>query len=191
MSREADREFVTLRDQHSAVQNGKRSPVAPKTIEEAVETIKGLARERVNEFMKEEAEAITELAEERKKRVKEEAEINDNDKRQDTSVDWERAGITLYIIQNMALRSGDLMELMKELESTLAHIIGACIEKVGVALVENSRKWAQEMKEKKLLETVYIAGKSIGLIEKLGWDHKLRVAPDSGFNAPTTEESAM
>ena len=84
----------------------------------------------------------------------------------------------------MALRSGDLMELMKELESTLAHIIGACIEKVGVALVENNRKWAQEMKEKKLLETVYIAGKSIGLIEKLGWDHKLRIAPDSGFNAP-------
>ena len=67
MSREADREFVTLRDQHSAVQNGKRSPVAPKTIEEAVETIKGLARERVNEFMKEEDEVITELAEERKK----------------------------------------------------------------------------------------------------------------------------
>jgi hypothetical protein len=141
-------------------QNGKRSPV-----KEAIEVIEGLAKESENEAK--------------------EARKNDNGK--DTPVDWEKlaAGITLYkICMSMDLSSGNLKELVKQLQSALADIIGACIEKVGVALVESSRKWAQEMDERKLLEAVYIAGKSKGLLKQLGSDPNVRIAPP-------TEESAM
>jgi hypothetical protein len=149
LSKAADRQFMTLRDQ--SAQNGKRSPAPATTMEEADAVIKELAKESENEAKK--------------------ARKNDNGK--DTPVDWEKlaAGITLYkICMSMDCSSGNLMELVKELQSTLAHIIGSCIEKVGVALVENNRKWAQEMEERKLLEAVYIAGKSKGLMEQLEWD---------------------
>lgn len=162
LSKAADRQFMTLRDQ--SAQNGKRSPV-----KEAIEVIEGLAKESENEAK--------------------EARKNDNGK--DTPVDWEKlaAGITLCkICMSMDLRSGDLKELVKQLQSALADIIVACIEKVGVALVENGRKWAQEMEERKLLEAVYIAGKSKGLMEQLEWDPNVRIAE---VTEEPTEESAM
>lgn len=158
LSKAADGKFMALRD-HKSGQNGQRS-ASSTTLEEASAAIKGLAEE-----------------------VKREAEKNYSG--QDTPVDWEKlaAGATLYkICISMDCSSGDLKELKKELQSTLAHIIGACIEKVGVALVENSMKWAEEMEERKLLEAVYIAGKSKGLMEKL---------QPNVHSSPVTEESSM
>lgn len=60
-------------------------------------------------------------------------------------------------------------ELKKELERLLADTIVACMDRVGIALVENCRKWAQSLeddkKEEKLLNAIYVAGRSKRLLE--------------------------
>lgn len=65
------------------------------------------------------------------------------------------------------------MELLHELQSALAYIIGACMTHVGATLVENSTRWAKDLDKNKLLEAVYIAGKSKGLMQ-----HLMKVYPD-------------
>ena len=47
--------------------------------------------------------------------------------------------------------SGELEELINELQSALAGVIGACILKVQTALMGNCIQWAQDLQERKLL----------------------------------------
>jgi hypothetical protein len=87
------------------------------------------------------------------------------------SLDWKKvaAGNASYNLC-MSIDCGsstDFPELMNELHSVLADIIGSFIDKVGPALVDNCKKWAVDLQERKLLEAVYIASKSRVLIEKL------------------------
>jgi hypothetical protein len=87
------------------------------------------------------------------------------------SLDWKKvaAGNASYNLC-MSIDCGsstDFPELMNELHSVLADIIGSFIDKVGPALVDNCKKWALDLQERKLLEAVYIASKSRVLIEKL------------------------
>lgn len=130
------------------------------------------------------AAKITELADRKKKELEEESEKE----KQSTPVDWEKlaAAIALYKLyttsayytsdaepKNGLENSGEFAELKNELESSLADIISACIDKVGTALVDNCRRWAQDLeeeKEDKLVKAIYIAGKSRGLVEALGWN---------------------
>lgn len=90
------------------------------------------------------------------------------------SLDWKKAaaGNALYkLCKSIDFRSGDFIELIDELQRALADVIGACIQKVGRALVYNCMKWAQDLdlQERKLLTAVYTAGKSKALMEELKW----------------------
>lgn len=115
--------------------------------------------------MREAAAAIAKMTEENK----EKAEVIRDGK---DSLDWKKAaaGNALYKLCKSidCTSSNDVSALKDELESALADIIGCCIEKVGVALVENCTKWVQDWDETKLVRALYLAGKSRGLMEKLG-----------------------
>lgn len=115
--------------------------------------------------MREAAAAIAKMTEENK----EKAEVIRDGK---DSLDWKKAaaGNALYKLCKSidCTSSDDVSALKDELESALADIIGCCIEKVGVALVENCTKWVQDWDETKLVRALYLAGKSRGLMEKLG-----------------------
>lgn len=129
---------------------------------------------------------ITELADEKKREVEKECKKEGNE-RQSSPLDWEKlaAAIALYKLysgivsfasgtqmNNEPESSPDFEELKKVLEKLLADTIAACMDRVGIALVENCRKWAQDLgeeKEEKLLNAIYVAGKSKGLLEALEW----------------------
>lgn len=151
LSRAADRVYQTLCD----------SP-AIKTIKDAAGKISEVAEVLIEDA----AGKISEIAEESKKDAEMIGHGGD-------SVDWKKAaaGNALYkLCKSIDCRSGgDFKELLDELQSALADIIGACIKQVGATLVSSSKKWAQEMQERKLLEAVYVAGKSNGLMKQLGW----------------------
>eukprot|EP00253_Pinus_taeda_P015566 PITA_15566 len=158
----ADTQFVTLRKQ--SAQNSKA-----KTMQEAASKIEEIANRTKIEVQK----------------------VPKKGNGKEALVDLEKlaAGITLYkICTSIDCSSGDLMELVKELHSTLAEVIGTCIDQVAVKLVETSRKWAGEMDETKLLQAVYIAGKSSGLMEKLLWSPNVPVVYSNVPIAPETEE---
>eukprot|EP00253_Pinus_taeda_P032542 PITA_32542 len=130
---------------------------------------------------------ITELADKKKLEVEEECKKAGNE-RQSFPVDWEKlaAAIALYKLysssayyasgaqmNNETESSLNFAELKEELERLLADTIAACMDRVGIALVESCRKWAQSLeddkKEERLLNAIYVAGKSKGLLEALGW----------------------
>jgi hypothetical protein len=99
------------------------------------------------------------------------------------SLDWKKvaAGNASYNLC-MSIDCGsstDFPELMNELHSVLADIIGSFIDKVGPALVDNCKKWAVDLQERKLLKAVYIAGKSRGLIEQLKQCPSLHIGPST------------
>lgn len=122
----------------------------------------------------------------KKLEVEEECKKAGNE-RQSFPVDWEKlaAAIALYKLYSSSVyyasgtqtnneteSSLNFAELKEELERLLADTIAACMDRVGIALVENCRKWAQDLgeeKEEKLLNAIYVAGKSKGLLEALGW----------------------
>lgn len=114
--------------------------------------------------MEEAAAAIDKIAEESRRN----AEIIG---RGQDSLDWKKvaAGNALYkLCKSIDCGSStSVQELMNELQSALADIIGSCIEKVGAALVESCNKWAVDLQERKLLKAVYIAGKARVLMEQL------------------------
>jgi hypothetical protein len=123
-------------------------------------------------------------------------------KGEDTMEDWENlaAKNALYkLCMSIDCPSGNLNNLNDELKNSLRDIIGSCIEKVGRAIVDSCRKWAQDLDKAKLLEAVYIAGKSKGLMETLRRDPNLQIAPathqqgwcENVRNAPAIEGSSM
>lgn len=147
LSTAADSLFKTLQKQ-SAENSLSNSSVATTTV---------VSMERA-------AAAIDELAEESKMN----AEIVGHGR---DSFDWKRvaAGNALYkLCKSVDCRSSsDFLELKNEIHSVLADIIGSCIDKVGAALVDNCKKWAVDLQERKLLRAVYIAGRTGGVMEEL------------------------
>jgi len=162
LSKAADSLFKTLQEQSAENAPGKSS--------QDTTTVAS---------MEEAAAAIDKVAEESKMN----AEIIG---RGQDSLDWKKvaAGNASYkLCKSIDCRSSsDFPELMNELHSVLADIIGSCIDKVGAALVDNCKKWAVDLQERKLLKAVYIAGKSRGLIEQL------KQCP-SFHNSPSNRES--
>lgn len=162
LSKAADRVFNTL--QSSNVSASRRSTATTTTMQEAVAAIAEVAQEN-----REKAEVIRDGKD---------------------SLDWKKAaaGNAVYKLCNsIDCRDSDdlsVSALEDELQNALADVIGGCIEKVGVALVENCSKWAQDMDERKLVQALYLAGKSRGLMEKLEWFPNVH-------RPATTEESTM
>lgn len=132
--------------------------------------------------MPEAAAAIAKMTQENKEKAE---VIRDGE----DSLDWKKAaaGNAIYKLCKSidCTGSDDVSALKNELESALADIIGCCIEKVGVALVENCTKWAQDWDETKLVRALYLAGKSRGLMEKLGW------LPNVQIPLPTDEGTTV
>lgn len=101
---------------------------------------------------------------------------------EDTMEDWEKlvAYNALYkLCLSIDYTEGNLKDLKHELKSSLGDIISRCVKKVGPALVANCRKWAQGLEKTKLLEAVYIAGKSRGLCAKLGWGSDVQIPTEA------------
>lgn len=156
LSKAADRLFTSVRD--------PSEDVAPTTMEKARDQSKNKAPTTIEEA----AAAIDELAKEYQE--KSEAIGQKIVDRKDTMEDWEElaARNAVYkLCKSMVCKSGNCENVLDELQSSLAIIISSCIKKVGPALVNTTRKWAQDLDKMKLLEAVYIAGKSSGLMEKL------------------------
>lgn len=148
LSKAADSLFKTLLERSKKINAPAKKFLATITMEQA-------------------AEAINKLAEESEQKAQVIGHGED-------SLDWKKAaaGNALYkLCKSIDCRSGDFIELIDELQRALADIIGACIQKVGGALVYNCMKWAQDLdlQERKLLTAVYTAGKSKALMEELKW----------------------
>lgn len=101
---------------------------------------------------------------------------------EDTMEDWEKLAAynALYkLCLSIDYTEGNLKDLKHELKSSLGNIISYCVKKVGPALVDICRKWTQGLEKRKLLEAVYIAGKSRGLFEKLEWRSDEQIAEEA------------
>lgn len=105
------------------------------------------------------------------------------------SLDWKKAGAgnSLYKLCKSidCSLTGDVMELVNELQSALADIIAGCMERLGAVLVDNSAKWAQDFHERKLLKAVYIACKNTAVMKQLG------LYPNMDIDPTTTELSMV
>lgn len=123
--------------------------------------------------MEEAAAAINELAQESK--IKAVVIVHGQD-----SLDWKKAaaGNALYkLCKSIDCGSGNFTQLINELQSALADVIGACIEKVRGTLLDNCVKWAQDFQQKKLLTAIYTAGKCRVLMEALERRPNVDIAP--------------
>jgi hypothetical protein len=130
--------------------------------------------------MEEAAAAINDLAQESE--IKAEVIGHGQD-----SLDWKTAaaGNALYkLCKSIDCGSGNFTQLINELQSALADVIGACMQKVRGALMDNCMKWAQDLEESKLLTAVYTAGKCRGLMEALEPCPDVDIAPTA--REPTT-----
>jgi len=194
LSKAADRLFTAIREQSDKQQQQQQSTTkgeaaaAAKMNDPAAATMIDLAA------------AINDLADESKKSANDIYEKIVNG--EDTMEEWENlaAKNALYkLCMSIDCTSGNFMDLIDELKSSLRDLIGSCIEQVGRAIVDNCRKWAQDLDKVKLLEAVYIAGKSKGLMETLRRDPNLQIAPathqqgwcENVRNAPAIEGSSM
>lgn len=133
-------------------------------------------------YMEEVAATIEKLAEESKRKVEVIEDGGD-------TLDWKKAGAAnaLYkLCKSIDCSStGNFMEVVNELQSALADIMGDCVESVGGVLVDKCTKWAQDFQEGKLLKAVYIAGKNTALLERLG------LCPTMHICTTTTESSMV
>lgn len=188
LSKAADRLFTSVRD--------PSENVAPTTMEKARDQSKNKAPTTIEEA----ATAIDDLAKECQ--AKSEAIGQKIVDRKDTMEDWEElaARNAVYkLCKSMVCTSGNCENVLDELQRSLAIIISSCIKKVGPALVNTTRKWAQDLDKIKLLEAVYIAGKSRGLMGKLGWGPDAASSAEVSHhgwsknvvNAQVTDESSM
>lgn len=217
LSKAADRLFTSVRDES---ENGapttekardQSENAAPSTMEKArdqsrnkapttMEKERDQSKNKAPTTIEDAAAAIDDLA--NKSEVDAEAIGQKIVNGEDTMEDWEKlaAWNAVYMLsRSIVCTSGNFEDLLHELESSLAIIISSCIKKVGPALVSTTRNWAQSLDKIKLLEAVYIAGKSRGLMEKLEWDSDVTSNTEAchqGWrknvvHSPATEESSM
>lgn len=187
LSKAADRLFTEIR--YPTENQQKRSTTMCETaakatindLEAAKKAISDLARDRENE-----ADNIC-------------TRIEDGE---DTMEDWEKLAAYNALSKlclSIDYTEGNLKDLKHELKRSLGNIISYCVKNVGPALVDNCRKWAQGLEKTKLLEAVYIAGKSKGLSEKLEWSSDVQIVTEAAQqggsenmgNGPATEDSDM
>lgn len=107
---------------------------------------------------------IRKLAEKGKKKA------NAEELRHD-SMDWKdvAAGNNLYkLCKSIDFKEGNVTELLDEVVRSLADVIDRCIDRAADALVANTRRWARGLDEAEVSKSLYIAGKTRGLMEVLG-----------------------
>ncbi|GLJ41087.1 hypothetical protein SUGI_0850960 [Cryptomeria japonica] len=92
-------------------------------------------------------------------------------------MDWKAAayGNAVYkLCNNIECNDGTVAVngLLKELESSSAHIINECLEKSQYLLLLNSKKWARNSDEKMTGKALYTVGKARRIMNKLDIEGK-------------------